>query len=121
MKSNKRSGFTLLGFIFALIIGLFFAYIAMRLIPMYLEYHALNQAMNNIAAAPEGSKLSPGRIRERIIRSLYVSYATDNIKKEHIRITRDRGVKVQVVYEVRKPMMGNIDVVGSFEKTVKLR
>jgi len=121
MKSNKRSGFTLIGFIFALIIGLFFAYVAMRLIPMYLEYHALTQAMNNIAAMPAGSQLTPGQIRERIIRSLYVSYSTNNIGKEHIRITKNKGVQVRVTYEVRKPMMGNIDVVGTFDNTVQLR
>ena len=121
MKINRRSGFTLIGFIFALIIGLFFAYGAMRIIPMYLEYHAVVQALNNIAAEPESSKLSPWRIRERIIRSLYVSYASDNVRKEHIRITRSRGVQVRVVYEVRKPLMGNLDIVGSFDKSVTLR
>ncbi len=121
MKSNKRSGFTLIGFIFMLIIGLFFAYVAMKLIPMYLEYHALVTTLNTLAAEPESSKLSPWRIRERIVRSLWVSYASDNIGREHIRIIRKKGVQVRVAYEVRNSMIGNIDVVGSFDKTVTLR
>ncbi len=121
MKSNRRNGFTLLGFIFALIVTLFFVYIAMRLVPMYLEYHAVSQALNTIAAEPESSKLTPWRIRERIMRSLYVSYADNNVTKEHIRITKNKGVQVRVAYEVRKPMLGNIDIIGSFDKSVTLK
>ena len=121
MKSNKRRGFTLIGFIFALIIGLFFVYIGMRLVPMYLEYQAVVSALNVLAKEPDSSKLSPYRIKERIVRSLYVSYATDNVTKNHIHITKKNGVHVRVTYEVRKPFMGNIDVVGSFNKSVKLR
>ena len=64
--------------------------------------------------------VDPGRMRTNIINSLWVSYASNNIRREHIRITRSDGVKVRVVYEVRKPWVGNLDIVGKFEKSTTL-
>jgi hypothetical protein len=121
MKRTNPRGFTLIGFLFALVITLFFAYCGMRVIPMYLEYHAVVQALNTLASEPESSKLPPYKIRQRIISSLYISYAGDNVTRDHIRITKSKGVQVRVAYEVRKPMLGNIDIIGSFDKSVTLR
>ena len=37
------------------------------------------------------------------------------MKPEHVKITRiDSGWKMDVNYEVRKPMISNLDVVGKF-------
>jgi hypothetical protein len=54
--------------------------------------------------------------------SLWASYASNNIKNEHIRISKKSdGVNVRVAYEVREDFLGNIDLVGSFDRTVVLR
>ena len=31
------------------------------------------------------------------------------------------GVNVRVAYEIRKPFLGNIDIIGSFDKSVVLK
>ncbi len=121
MNIRKQQGMTLLGFLIALSIGLFFAYTAMRVVPIYLEYNALNTALKTVQNDPGALKMTPGRIRDRIQRSLWVSYASGNIKNEHIKITRSDGIKIRVVYEVRKPWIGNIDLLAHFDKTVILR
>jgi len=122
MKVRRQNGLTLIGFFIVLIIGLFFAYAGMRVIPMYLEYHALINAMDSLQNDPLASKLSPNQIKTKITTSLWASYASDNIKHEHILISRKvGGVTVRVKYEVRKPFMGNIDLVGSFDRSVVLR
>jgi hypothetical protein len=118
---RKQRGLTLIGFIIVLAFGLLIAYTGMRVIPMYLEYHALVNALNTLANTPGAKDMEPSRMRTNIINSLWVSYASNNIRREHIRITRSDGVKVRVVYEVRKPWVGNLDIVGKFEKTTTLR
>jgi hypothetical protein len=53
---------------------------------------------------------------------LWASYASNNIKKEHMRISKKSdGVNVRVKYEIREPFLGNIDIVGKFDRTVVLR
>jgi hypothetical protein len=39
----------------------------------------------------------------------------------HIKISRSDGVNLRVVYEVREPLLGNLDVVASFNHSVRLR
>jgi hypothetical protein len=96
MKIRKQRGLTLIGFLVVLTIGLFFAYTGMKIVPSYLEYNALINALKTVQNMPGAAGQSPGWIRDRIQRSLWVSYASDNIKNENIRISRSDGVKIQV-------------------------
>jgi hypothetical protein len=122
MNIRKNSGLTLIGFLMVITVGLFFAYAAMRVIPMYLEYHALSNAMEVLQKDPQAAKMSPSQIKTKIIRSLWASYADNNIKKEHMRISKkSEGINVRVKYEVRKPFLGNIDIIAKFERSVILR
>jgi hypothetical protein len=122
MNIRRNGGLTLIGFLIVLSIGLFFAYSAMRVIPMYLEYHALTNAMDQLVQNPTATKMSPSQIKTKIKMSLWASYASNNIKKEHMRISKKpEGVNVRVKYEVRKPFLGNIDIIGKFDRSVILR
>ena len=120
MNIRKQSGLTLLGFLMLLVLGLFFAYTGMKTIPSYLEYNALLNALRTVQSSPDAATWPPSKIRDRIQRSLWVSYASGNITDRNIRITRDEGLKIQVAYEVRKTWIANIDLIMHFNKTVKL-
>lgn len=122
MNIRRNSGLTLIGFLIVLSVTLFFAYAGMRLVPMYLEYHALGNALELLKKDPGSSNLTPAKIKQKIQMSLWASYASDNIKNEHVRISKtNEGVRVRVVYEVRKPFLGNIDIIGKFDTAVVLR
>jgi hypothetical protein len=122
MKIRNQNGLTLLGFLIVLVIGLFFAYATMRVLPMYLEYHALVNAMNTLVSDPQSKTLPPHKIKRQISTSLWASYASNNIKPEHMRISKKtNGINVTVKYEIREDFLGNIDIVGKFENTVVLR
>lgn len=122
MNIRKSKGLTLIGFVIVLAIVLFFAYAGMRLVPMYLEYQALISAMDKLKDDPMAKSMPPYKIKDSIQRSLWVSYASNNIKKEHIRISKKKeGINVRVAYEVREDFIGNIDLVASFDRSVILR
>jgi len=120
MNIRKQRGLTLIGFLVVLVISLFFAYTGLKIIPSYLEYNALVNALKTLQNEPGVINRDPWWIKDRIQRSLWVSYASNNIKNENIKISRDNGVKVQVVYEVRKTWIGNIDLILHFNKSVIL-
>ena len=122
MKIRKNSGLTLLGFLIVLVVVLFFAYAGMRLIPLYIEYHALLNAMETLENDPAAKTMSPLKIKQQIENSLWVSYSTENIKREHVRISKtSKGINVRVAYEVRRPFLGNVDLMAKFDHTVTLR
>lgn len=122
MNIRKEEGLTLLGFLIVLSVVLFFAYAGMRVVPMYLEYHALGSALSKLENDPGAKKLTPARIKSSIQDSLWASYASNNITNDDIKISKKSGgVTVRVAYEIRKPFIANIDLIGSFDKSVVLK
>ena len=120
MNLRKQNGLTLIGFGVVLTLVVFFAYTGMRVIPIYLEYNALLNALKTVQSDPGSADMEAWRIRRTIIDNLWVSYASNNIKNENIHITRANGVKIRVVYEVRKPWIANLDLLAHFDKSVTL-
>jgi hypothetical protein len=120
MKIHKQNGITLIGFIFVLGFVIFLSFLGMKIGPIYMEYFAVVSAMNGVAAEKGSANLSPYDIRAKILNQLYVSYSADNVKEKHIKVTRSSGVTLRIAYEVRKPVMGNLDVVAKFDRTVML-
>ena len=117
---RKQGGMTLIGFIIVLALVGFFAYIAMKLVPMYSEYYSVKQALKGLQAEPGIANRDPGKIQDLFFRRLYISYA-ENVKPEHVKIERvDGGWTMSVDYEVRKPLMANLDVVGKFSTSEQL-
>ena len=122
MKIRKQRGLTLMGFGLVLVLVVFFSYAAMRIVPLYLEYQALISAMNTLVVDPRGRKMTSSQIKNKLIDSLWVNYATDNIKRKHMKLTnKKKGLQVRVAYEVRKDFVGNIDLILSFERAVILK
>ena len=117
---RTQSGMTLIGFIIVLgVVGLF-AYIGMKLVPMYSEYYAVKQALKGLQQEPGIANRDPGKIQDLFFRRLYISYA-ENVKPENVKIKRiDRGWQMDVNYEVRKPIIGNLAVVGKFTASESL-
>ena len=119
MKRTQR-GITLIGFVIVLGLVGFFAYIAMKLVPMYSEFYAVKQAIKGLQQEPGIANRDPAKIQDLFFRRLYISYA-ENVKPEHVKIERvDGGWNMRVDYEVRKPLMANLDVVGKFSADEKL-
>jgi len=120
MKIRKQNGLTLIGFIIVLSIVLFMTFIGMKIVPMYMEYYAVVSAMNGVAAERGSARRAPASIRTEIRDRLYVSYSSGNVENRHIKLTRKNGVFLRITYEVRKPLIGNLDVVAKFDRSVRL-
>lgn len=117
---RTQGGMTLIGFIIVLAVVGFFAYVAMKLVPMYSEYYAVKQALKGLQQEPGIANRDPAKIQDLFFRRLYISYA-ENVKAENVKIERvDGGWNMSVNYEVRKPLMGNLDVVGKFSAAEQL-
>jgi len=118
---RTQSGMTLIGFVIVLAVVGVFVYMGMKLIPMYSEYYAVKQALNGLATEPGIVAKDPAKIKDLFFRRLYISYA-DNIKNENVKVIRkEAGFEVTVDYEVRKPLIANLDVVGKFNAVKELR
>ena len=120
MNIHKQGGMTLIGFVFVLSFVIFISFIGMKIAPIYMEYYSVVSAMNGVASERGSANLSPYDIRVKVLNRLYVSYSAENVKEQHIKLFRSNGVNLRIAYEVRKPVIGNLDVVAKFDKTVRL-
>ncbi|MDQ3289363.1 MAG: DUF4845 domain-containing protein [Pseudomonadota bacterium] len=117
---RKQDGITLIGFILVLGVVGVFAYMGMKLIPMYSEYYSVKQALKGLADEPGITRNDPAKIKDLFFRRLYISYA-ENVKPAHVRIERkDAGYMMTVDYEVRRPLIANLDVIGHFQAEQQL-
>lgn len=116
---NRQRGLTLIGFVVILAVLGFFAYVGMKLFPVYTEYYSVVQAMKGVQSEPGVANMSQAKIKDLLFRRFYISYV-ESVKPEHVRVLRDKGYALNVKYEVRRPLIYNLDFVASFDKTVDL-
>ncbi|WP_434026011.1 DUF4845 domain-containing protein [[Pseudomonas] boreopolis] len=117
---RDQGGMTLLSFVVVLAVVGFAVYIGMKLFPMYQEYYSVRTAMKSLANEPGSGDMDPGKVQDLFFRRLYINYS-ENVKKDDVKFERiDGGWRMKVAYEVRRPLVGNLDVVGKFESTQDL-
>jgi hypothetical protein len=116
---SRHSGITLIGFLVVLVVLGFFAFIAMRLFPVYSEWYSVVSAMKGLANEPGIGRMGADQIRSRFDRRLYTSYV-ESVKANNVRITTQGGPQIRVRYEVRRPMFGNLDIIATFDRTEQL-
>ncbi len=115
MRGYKhQKGISLLGFVMLLSLIGFFAFIIMRLFPVYAEYNSVKSDLEALKKEPNSALMSPTQIRDRMGRRFEISYV-ENVRPENIIIDRNNGYNVTIKYEVRKPLMYNLDFVAKFE------
>ena len=116
---KRQQGITLISLVMILALLGFAVFIGMKLVPVYQEYMSVVQAMNSVAAQPGISRQEANQIKQMLEKRFYVSYV-ESVKKSHMKISRARGYTLQIKYEVRRPLLGNLDFVAKFDKTVDL-
>ncbi|WP_019303542.1 DUF4845 domain-containing protein [Xanthomonas oryzae] len=118
---RKQSGMTLMSFVVVLAVVGFGLYIGMKLFPMYQEYYSVRAAMKGLANEPGSANMDPSKLQDLFFRRLYINYS-ENVKKEDVKFEQiEGGWRMKVNYEVRRELVGNLDVVGKFDTAQDLK
>ena len=118
----QQSGLTLIGFAFVLMIGGFFAYAAMKLIPCYTEYFGVVKSMKSLQVIPGIETMSIEDIRRKLSVNFDLQYVDDaTIPDKNIQlITKDGQHKLRIFYDKDLPFVYNVDLLVHFDNTVDL-
>jgi len=98
----------------------FFVMVGLRIVPVYLEHYSVKQVLASLKQEPFISRKPVAEIRKMLVRRLDIN-SVQGVTRDNIEIHRSGGVtKVEVKYEQRRPIAGNLDVIMSFDDSIDL-
>ncbi len=116
---RNQYGMSTLGLMTVALLIVFGAVTAMKLWTPYYDDLAVKTAVENIAKEEATRAMSPNEILQTINKRLQVNQVT--LSKEDIKIKKEDGlIKIDVVYERRIPMYGNIDAMVKFNHSATI-
>jgi cupin superfamily acireductone dioxygenase involved in methionine salvage len=121
---RQQRGLTLIGGILILVVIGFVAYVAMQLVPVYLEYFNVISSVKTLREDPDLHAKSEHEIRELLKKRFFVNdvkhVKARNPKQISIRKTNTSTI-VTVDYEVRVGIIGNLDAIATFHREDELK
>lgn len=116
---HKQRGLSFIGWLVLIAILAFFTVAGLRLTPLYMEYFTVSKVLEAVAAESGISKKSRRVVWSKIDKRLYIN-GVKAVEPENFSIDIQQGeTSYTIEYEVRTGLIGNLDVVAMFKKTVK--
>ena len=122
MINKRQSGLTMISW--AIVIGVIAVQgiMALRIIPVYLNYHSLKTVMDTLAVDPSIKKLGAKKISKLLRKRLKINSLYDLAKnKDAFKFKKiSKGYHLTAKYEERGPIWGNLKFVADFEYEVDI-
>ncbi|MBD3649184.1 MAG: DUF4845 domain-containing protein [Pseudomonadales bacterium] len=123
MKFRRdQKGLGAIGWLFMILLFGGFLTIGAKLFPHYLDYNTMAGVLDSISEIDGMAARRTPDIRDVIDKRFNLNNIRDFPIDENIEIKRtQKGVEIVMAYEVRVPLVYNVDLVASFDKQVALR
>ena len=121
MKSiHRQRGMTPIGWILVFLLIAFFTLIALKLVPIYLDSFTVGSVISDLKKEPGIAAKTPREVLSMIEKRLDINMVT-GIKADDIIIDKvGDTMTISADYEIRENMIGNVDIVVSFNKSVEV-
>lgn len=120
-KLRRQAGVTTIGFIILAVFFGMFAFAALRLTPVYLNYMKIIGVVNGVFEEFDGQNATRAIVRRSISRRFDIE-SVSVISARDVKVTAvDGGLEVAAVYDHPTPFIGNISFTVHFDKTVLIR
>ena len=123
MKSAKyQVGASFAGWMLVIVLVVSAIVISAKLVPLYMDHSIIAKQMDAIAAEDGMAAKSKRELTAILKNKLKVNQIRDFPLEENLEVEKTRnGTVVRLNYEVRLPLIKNIDLIASFGKEVELR
>ncbi len=119
LSKKKQKGLTGVSIMMMLVVIAFVAVIILKILPIYFDAFKVGDVVSALKEERGLGDKTNKEIANMILKRLDVNMV-DDVKKEHIFIEKSKNdILIDVEYEVRKQMFGNLDVIISFKKSVE--
>lgn len=117
---QKQQGITLISMIFILGMIAFFTLIVLKVSPIYMNHSKVVHALETLKHRTDIEKKSKREVWRSLSKQFNMNYVYDVTKKD-VKITSRGGyLKVQIVYHVKEPFIGNLSVWVDFDNFIEV-
>lgn len=121
IKKQKQAGMTAIAWIGVIALIIMFILLILKLLPIYIDGFKVGSILSDIKTESNIAKMTPRMITKTIMKRLDINMVTDVGRKNiYIENAGRKKRTVEIDYEVRENMVGNLDVVVHFQKTVAI-
>ena len=113
---QPQAGMTYMGMLIMLIVIAFFAVVVIKVLPLYLEHFNVTSSLQSLArdTKDQHGTLTPAEA-DKLLRNRLGINDVQHVTEDDIHVTRDgNNLVVEVSYEARVHLFGNLDVVAKF-------
>lgn len=121
MKSmtNRQNGMTLISFLAVFVVAGFLVLLTLKLVPVYLDHMKVKSSLEGMKTEAGLADKPAQEIRKMLQKRWDINSIQDLSAEESVFIEKKSGVvKIQVAYEVEKPVMGNMSALIKFEDSI---
>jgi hypothetical protein len=117
---NGQQGLTFISWVVILAMLGMVVLVGLKITPVYLEHFAIRKTLESLKDEPLISRKPVTEIRKMLMRRMDINSVYD-LNKDEVKIKRAGGVTtITIQYEERRPVVGNLSLVMTFEDTIEL-
>ncbi|MFZ2170703.1 MAG: DUF4845 domain-containing protein [Methylococcaceae bacterium] len=119
VSPKRQQGLTFLSLVFILGLIGFFALLALKIVPIYIDHSKVANSLAELEKTPDIETKSAYEIRDRLNKQFNMNYVYD-VTQDDIKVTRHGNyLKVQIAYEKVEKIAGNLSVLVEFDDVIE--
>lgn len=96
--------------------------VATKLFPLYLDHNTMSNILDKMAEEDGMANKRESDIHKILLNRFKLNNIRNFNVKDNVKVERTKnGTELVMDYEVRVPVMGNVDLIASFNKEIELR
>ncbi len=117
---SKQRGLTAISWIAIVAVVVLFATLLLRLIPIYIEGYSVYQSLESMAGDSKVATYSTRAIKKTLLKRLNIN-SVYSVTGDDIYVSKKSGKTIiEVDYEKRENVVGNLDLIVHFKKEITI-
>lgn len=120
---HKQKGMSLIGILFIVATVCFYALLAAKLLPVYMENSTVKNILSSLQSKPEvtmSQESMATAARSAIQKNFLINNITQARVEDFTFTSTGNGIEIDASYEVRVNIINNIDAVIKFNNTARV-
>ena len=120
IMKQKQAGMTAIGWMGVIALIMMFVLLFLKLLPIYMDGYKVGSVLSDLKDEPGVASMTPVMISKTIMKRLDINMV-DNVTRDDIYIDKlKNSMNVEIDYEVRENLVGNVDIVVHFQKAISI-